>query len=143
MPDLTSTLARLDELAEELTRRGESDLAEQARSVASDVRTATVASELMSTSDAAAMLSVRSINTVKRWAREGLLEGFQVGGRVKVTRASVERLLNSAMIARQQAYEQDLAEVLDAFDVGDGPVPQSELPHIGRAPWDSVADQKP
>jgi excisionase family DNA binding protein len=96
---------------------------------------ATTMAVLLSTEEAAEILGVRSSNTVKRLAREGLLAGFQVGGRVKVTRASVERLRGSSALARQQDYERDLAEVLDPFDAGDEPLPPSELPHMGRVPW--------
>jgi excisionase family DNA binding protein len=99
--------------------------------------------ELISIEEAAELLGVRSVNTLKRWARDGLLEGSQVRGRVQVSRASVDRLLESALLTRQQEYERDLADVLDAFDAGDGPIPESELPHMGRAPWDSVATRKP
>jgi len=147
MPDLDSSLAQLDELADELAQRGDVELAKKARATADDLRSATGVSsqpapELISPDDAAKLLGIRSSPMVMRWAREKQLEGFNVGGRVKVSRVSVERLLDSAIVARQREYERDLAEVLDAFDVGDGPAPESVLPHIGHAPWDSVDARK-
>ena len=142
MSDVKSSLAELDAVADELARRGDTQLAEKVRTTVADMRSATLASNLISTGEAAKFLGVRSINTVKRWAREGLLEGFQVGGRVKVTRASVERLRESTALARQQAYEHELAEVLDAFDAGDEQLPSSKLLHGGRAPWGSLASRR-
>ena len=78
-----------------------------------------------------------------RWAREKLLEGFNVSGWIKVTRASVERLKDSPIVARERAYQRELDQVLDAFDVGDGPLPESILPHIGRAPWTLLPSKSP
>src|SRR4051794_16528320 len=98
MPDLVTSLAQLDELAAELARRGETELAEKARAATADLRSATAtptdtARELMSTRNAAHMLGIGSSSTVVRWAREGLLEGFKVGAEVKASRTSVERML--------------------------------------------------
>jgi len=143
MTDVTSALAQLDEIAEELARRGDDQLAEKARAAAAVLREATAPPELISPDEAAKLLGIRSAPMVMRWAREHRLEGFNVRGRVKVSRRSVEKMIGSPIVARQQEHEHDLAEVLDAFDVGEGPVPESELPHIGRAPWDAVATRKP
>src|SRR5581483_656475 len=70
-------------------------------------------------------------------AREGLLEGFRRGGRVLVTRRSVEQLLRTPTVAAQQAYERELGEVLDAFDPGERPLPELGLTTAGRKPWES------
>jgi len=135
MPDLTANLAELDAVANELAQRGDTELAEKARSAVADLRSATAAPDLITPREAAEMLGITSSPMVMRWAREKLLEGFNVRGWVKVSRASVERFKNSPIVVRQREHERGLAEVLDAFDVGDGPLPESELPHIGRAPW--------
>jgi excisionase family DNA binding protein len=142
MTDVTSPLATLDEIADELAQRGDTQLAERTRSAVAALRSASAPPDLVSTGEAAKLLGIRSINTVKRWAREGLLDGFRIGGRVKVTRASVERMRESSVLAREQAYERKLAKVLDAFDAGDEPLPPSKLLHGGRAPWDSVAPER-
>jgi hypothetical protein len=55
---------------------------------------------------------------------------------MKVSRASIERMLESAVLARGQAWEREVDEVLDAFDAGDLPLPPSDVSHVGRAPWD-------
>lgn len=143
MPDHSSALTQLDEVANELDRRGDVALAARARAAVTCLRSGAIEPDLLSSTEAAARLGVRSINTVKRWAREGLLDGFQVGGRVKVSRASVERMLSSAALTQERANERDLADVLEAFDIGDEPLPPSELPHLGRAPWDSVDAKQP
>lgn len=142
MSDVDAGLAELDRVVRELDSRGDTELAGRARAAVASVRAATAPADLVTTGEAAALLGVRSINTVKRWARDGMLDGFQVGGRVKVTRASVEQLLASATVGQQRAYERDLAEVLDAFDAGDDALPPSELPHIGRAPWSPIAQRR-
>ena len=149
MPDLASSLAQLDEIADTLAQRGDADLAEKARAVVADLRATTnpttsePALELISPAEAATLLGITSKAMVTRWAREKILDGFNVGGWVKVSRASVERLIDSPVVPRQREHERDIADVLDAFDVGDEPVPESELPHIGRAPWDSGVAREP
>lgn len=143
MSDLTSALAQLDELADELAARGDATLAEKARAATADVRSATTPVDLITPKEAAAILGITSAPMVMRWAREKILDGFNVRGWIKVTRASVERLNGSPLVTRQREWEQGLDEVLEAFDVGDEPVPESILPHIGRAPWDSIATRKP
>ena len=94
--------------------------------------------DLLSTTEAAAILGVRSINTVKRWATDGLLEGYRVGGRIKVTRASVDQILRSPIADRQRTYERELDAALAPFDAGDEPIPETGRTHIGRKPWDTA-----
>jgi excisionase family DNA binding protein len=90
---------------------------------------------LLTTGDAASMLGVRSVNTIKRWARQGLLEGYRRGGRVLVSRRSVDRLRQSPTVAAEREYEQGLREALDAFDFGDAPCSPTSLTAAGRKPW--------
>ncbi len=124
-----------------LMRRGEATLAKGVSSAMESLLPTDRPSsaDLLTTGEAARLLSVRSINTIKRWAREGLLEAYQVGGRVKVTRQSVQRILESPVIERQQAFERDLGAALEPFDAGDDPVPPARDAHIGRKPWESPA----
>jgi len=102
------------------------------------LREATAPPELIGTKEASKLLGIRSAPMVMRWARERKLEGFNVGGRVKVSRRSVEKLVNSPIVARQQENERELAEILDAFDAGDIELPPSYASSAGRAPWDPV-----
>ena len=94
--------------------------------------------ELIGTDEAAKLLGIRSPSTVMAWARHKLLEGFSVGGRVRVSRRSVERMLGSKVLEREQEYERELDEILEAFDAGDIELPPSDASSRGRAPWDSV-----
>ena len=126
---------KLERVAEKLAERGQVDLAREVDAVVNDLRqnNRQLDNDVMTTGEAAAALGVRSVFTVKRWAREGLLDGFRRGGRILITRASVERLLKSPKVAEQQAVEADLL----AFDVGDEVVPTS--PWTGRKPWEGLA----
>ena len=67
-----------------------------------------------------------------KWARDGLLEGYRRGGRVLVTRQSVERFVSHPTVAEERAYERDLDEVLGAFDIGDD-VLSGAAPHLAVA----------
>ena len=134
--DRAASLVQLDAVADELTRRGETDLAQKTREAVAALRSVDAAPDLVTTGEAARLLGVRSINTVKAWVRDGLLEGSQVGGRMKVSRASIERMLESAILVRERAWEREVEEVLDAFDAGDLPLPPSDVSSMGRAPWD-------
>ena len=142
MTEVTSALAQLDEIAEELTRRGDDQLAEKARAAVCTLREATAPPELIGTEEAAKLLGIRSAPMVMRWARERRLEGFNVGGRVKVSRRSVEKMVGSPIVRHQQESERELAEILDAFDAGDMELPPSYASSAGRAPWDAVAPRK-
>ena len=142
MADVASLLAQLDEIADELARRGDDQLAEKARAVAADLRAATAPPELISVEEAAKILDISSTGMVMRWARERRLEGFNVKGRVKVSRRSVEKLIGSPLVKREQEYERELDEILEAFDAGDIELPPSYASSHGRAPWDSVAAQQ-
>lgn len=136
-PSRPPTIAeRLERIAERLTERGQVDLAQETASIVSALRCGENLEEtqdVLTTGEAAKMLGVRSLFTVKRWAREGLLEGFQRGGRILVTRRSVERLLHSPKVSDQRAREGKLIADFDAFDAKDEVVPPAHW--HGRRPW--------
>jgi excisionase family DNA binding protein len=91
--------------------------------------------------EATRRLAVASVNTIRRWVREGQLEGVRRGEQVFVSRRSVDALLGSTLLAAEQEYERGLNAVLAEFDAGDGPVEPLGLTTTGRAPWTSlVAD---
>lgn len=133
---------KLESISRELEERGEADLAREVGEVIDALRQQTTAVEpsggVLTTGEAAALLGVRSINTVKRWARDGLLEGFRRGGRIVVSRRSVERMLRGPQVAEQGAFESAVAEALEPF-MAEQEEP-SLLPWIGRKPWPEDAD---
>jgi excisionase family DNA binding protein len=139
--DRGAALRTLDEVRSQLIAEGQTDLVGKVADVIRYLRPSLPpVGELLSTTEAAAILGVRSINTVKRWATDGLLEGYRVGGRIKVTRASVERILKSPIAERQHTYERDLDAALAPFDAGDDPLPPTGRAHEGRKPWDGAQD---
>src|SRR4051794_6412019 len=119
----SEALSSLEQVARELQGRGATDLAERLHAAIASLREEMPACpeqqkdrELLTTGEAARLLGVGSLKTIKAWARRGLLEGIQRGGRVAVTRDSVERLLPSRHLAAEDSYERELAEVLREID---------------------------
>lgn len=140
MGEAEAALSQLEDVSEELRQRGDDGLARRITEIGATLRRqpAEPARALLSTGDAATMLGVRSVNTIKRWAREGLLEGYQVGGRVKVSKGSVEQMLKTPALSKQREYEREVTAALEPFDAGDEPV-ETDMAHMGRTPWDRVA----
>ncbi len=132
----------LEEIAQELGERDQANLAERVGQVIAMLRNGTVPvpyGGVMTTGEAAKALGISSINTIKRWAGDGILEGFRRGGRIMVSRRSVERMLESPAVARQKDWERELDEALAPFDFGDADLPPTGNPWIGRKPWDPGA----
>ena len=97
--------------------------------------------EWITTGEAARVLNVGSINTVKRWAREGKLHYRQPGGehgRMQIERASVEKLLHStdSELLSIQRSEQALDET-DALgrDMTQEEMDALEAGRNGKLPW--------
>lgn len=93
---------------------------------------------LMTTGEAARRLGVRSVNTVKRWVADGLLDGFHLGGRILVASQSVECLIANSTVRRQAEWERGLDEALAAFDAGEEELPPSDATSLGRKPWENA-----
>src|SRR3954468_23564999 len=99
-----SILGQLDAITAQLQAREQPDLAEQLRRVTDVLRAATPPPRddaVLTTAEAAQALCVRSVNTIKRWVRDGLLEGYRRGGRVLVSRSAVERMAQESIVSRQ------------------------------------------
>jgi excisionase family DNA binding protein len=146
MTTTNPTVRKLEEIAEELRREGKTDLAGEIGAVIADVKEMVAEPPAMveptggviTTGEAAHLLGVRSINTVKRWAADGLLEGFRRGGRILISRASVSRLVDSVTIADQKRFEAEQDRAWDPFDEGDdAPLPPTPSP--GQRPWNARA----
>jgi excisionase family DNA binding protein len=116
----TDLVRELDSLSARLQARGEGDAAATVSQAADALRQREAdtgaPNDVLTTSEAAALLGVRSVNTVKRWASEGRLKGYRLGSRVLVSRQSVEQMLRDSALERQQAYERELAAALAPFE---------------------------
>ena len=140
------TVRKLEHIADELRTEGKTSLAEEVAEVIQQVKEIAnrqpshqSREDVMTTGEAARLLGIRSINTIKRWAIYGLLEGYRRGVRILVSRASVERLMDTPTVADQKRFEADQDKALDAFDLGDDePLPLTPWP--GRKPWEEGAD---
>ena len=131
----------LKNLSEELEERGAPDLARKVNKIAEIVHQQAEPPQgdpgnVMTTGEAARALGVRSINTIKRWAVEGLLDGVRRGGRLMVLTDSVERMKNSPTVARQKAVETRIEASLAPFDAGNEDIPPLTATRTGRKPWE-------
>ena len=157
--DRDGALRELEGVADELARTGNVRLADRTRAAVAALRNGSappdsirrrreaghsdpaVSHDLVELAEAAKLLGVRSKLMVLRWAREGILDGAKVDGRVRIARSSVERMQNSAPVEWQRERERELAEILDASEGGDE-LPPSDASSRGRAPWDDVGSRR-
>jgi excisionase family DNA binding protein len=134
--DMDKNVRQLEEVRDSLLLAGDADSVKKLTTVLRRLRMEPAKDgDLLTTSEAARALGVRSINTVKRWAREGLLDGRHIGGRVKVTRESVDKLLGTPFVEGQQKFERDLRAALEPFDPGDDDLTDMSAALAGRKPW--------
>ena len=112
--------ARLLAVANELRARGQGDLADEVEAIREALGAAGdggSGAELMTTRQAAVALGVGSVNTIKRWVREGRLEGHPRGGRTLVSRRSVEAM-REARVAGEEDYERAIMDTLAEIEGG-------------------------
>ncbi len=141
--DANDLVQALEALATQLRDQGQMASVETVEQALEAVRAADRDAgerDLLTTTEAARLLGVRSINTIKRWASDGRLDGYRIGSRVFVTRRSVEKMLHSAALIRQQSYERDLQEAYAPFE-SDGKDSADLLGQTrrGRTPWTARA----
>jgi excisionase family DNA binding protein len=139
METTQAALAELSAIEAILRERGDTALADRVTTARNSVapRDGSITLELMTTGEAAKLLGIRSVNTIKRWAADGILVGFRRGGRVLVSRESVERLRDTEPIAEERDFEQRLDAALAPFDFSDMDSPRSNAMWIGRKPWEA------
>ncbi len=136
-----AALRQLDAVANELDRLGKAGLAERTRDAASALRHDRNghidADAMLSPAEAAEIIGIRNVGMIDRWSREGRLEGCRVGGRLCVSRRSVERLRDGPIGAGYRAHEREMDYVLSEFDAGDLELDAPVTTHAGRRPWDA------
>ena len=52
----------------------------------------------LTTTEAARALGIRSVNTIKLWAKTGYLQGTRIGGRLLIPRVEIERLADDERV---------------------------------------------
>jgi hypothetical protein len=153
MASLQSTAAELRAIKSELEERGASDLSERVERIIADVnehaeapRTATEGQsdgpverlEMMSTGEAAEILGIKSVNTIKRWVRLGLLEGFRRGGRVVVSKRSVQQMADMPAVRWEKDFDRRMEDAAD-FGANEDELTQDSAASMvwsGRKPWE-------
>jgi excisionase family DNA binding protein len=142
MIDADAAVREIETLVRELEQDGQTEraarLAESVSALLAQApRKPTSTGELMTTGQAAEALGVRSVNTIKRWVSDGLLEGFQRGGRILVSKSSVDAVRDSGVVKARIDYDRRVDEALAAFG-SDEEVDPSEMRAAweGRKPWE-------
>lgn len=94
---------------------------------------------LLTTTEAAHLLNVRSVNTVKIWCRMGYLHGIQRGGRTLIPVSEIERVHDSDQVRAIRALDTVYEATKDLGDDAGMTEEQMELLHAsrpGKLPWE-------
>src|SRR5438552_604277 len=86
--------------------------------------------QLLTTGEAADLLGVRSVNTVKHWCRIGILSGVTRNRRLMIPLAEIERVRNSERV-RAYTEAQSLHDRIGRL-AGDDELNEVELALLGR-----------
>jgi len=139
---------RLKDLARELQQDGQAERAARLSASISVIlsQPSDEPETVLTTGEAAAALGVRSVNTIKRWANDGLLEGYWRGGRMLVSRRSVDALKSKKVVTNRVAVEQRIKDAFAPFSDGDDAIESHDIRMAweGQKPWEqSERDVRP
>jgi excisionase family DNA binding protein len=95
-------------------------------------------STMLTTTEAADLLGIRSKNTIKAMARRGQIGAAIMGNRYMIPMAEIIRLQDEPVIHELHAIQRDYAHM--AFPGSDDPVSDEEMEsmregHTGTLPW--------
>lgn len=72
--------------------------------------------DLLTAREAAEILGVTSVSPVWRWVKQGKLTTQRADGWIRITRHSVEKLLDDPALQEEHAHAAELARILAPFD---------------------------
>ena len=99
---------------------------------------ATTRDHLLTTSEAAAALGVKSVNTVKYWCKSGYIQGIKRNGRTLVPLSEIERIREDDRVRIIRAADQldDETEDLGGSDgLSDEELQSLSASRPGTLPW--------
>ena len=139
MKSTDEAVEQLESVASRMRERGAPDLADEIGTVIEQIvqvgEPAAADLDLVASGEAATLLGVRSINTIKKWAIDGLIDGYRRGGRIMVTRASIERMRTHPTVAAERAFAAKSDAAWGPFDMDGHDLPPP-VTAPGLKPWE-------
>lgn len=116
MDSTETAVQRLARIGAQLRERGAAELAKEIDDVIQNLQSLgdgrdqgnRPGGNLITTGEAADILGIRSLNTIKKWAIDGVLEGRRIGQRIMITRESVEQILRQPTVAEERKMARTL-----------------------------------